>query len=131
MSTVAQKLGIKPGTIIAVDGQPLDDVSALLGDLPENVSVVPRTGSVADQVILAADGLTDLAFMLTRVWSEIARGGRLWVWYRKGANKAPRQGNGTPLHRDTLQVLLAQHGMVGVTLIAVDDTWSAMRVREV
>ncbi|HEX4402198.1 MAG TPA: hypothetical protein VHZ98_12820 [Galbitalea sp.] len=65
--------------------------------------------------------------MLPGVWDAIATGGRLWVWYRKGAKAHDGK---VPLHRDTLQALLAEHGMDGVTLISVDDTWSSMRVRE-
>jgi hypothetical protein len=130
MSTVAQKLGIKPDTRVAVDGQPVADLQTLLGELPEGVEVTARTGALADQVLLAADGLADLAYMLGGVWNEIAPGGRLWIWYRKGATRSRPQGNDVPLHRDTLQALLAEHGMDGVTLISVDETWSAMRVRE-
>jgi hypothetical protein len=130
MSTVAQKLGITAGTSIVVDGHPVDDVVSMLGELPDAVTVSERTGAVADQVLLVADGLAELAPMLDNVWNEISPGGRLWVWYRKGANKSKTQGSEAPLHRDTLQALLADHGMDGVTLISVDDTWSSMRVRE-
>ena len=130
MSTIAQKLGIKPGTTIAVDGHPLAEVRELLGELPGDVVVSVRSGALADQVLLVADGLTELAPMLESVWSGVAPDGRLWVWYRKGANRSAAQGGEVPLHRDTLQALLAKHGMDGVTLISVDDTWSSMRVRE-
>jgi hypothetical protein len=131
MSTVAQKLGIKTGATVAVDGQPLEYVSGLIGELPADVTMAPRSGTVSDQVILAADGLSDLAPMLDGVWNLIRPDGRLWVWYRKGANKTKAQGSEVPLHRDTLQELLAEHGMDGVTLISVDDRWSAMRVKQV
>jgi hypothetical protein len=130
MSSVAQKLGIASGMTVAVDGQPLTDVRELLGELPADVTVDARTGAPVDQVLLAADGLSDLASMLSGVWDAVSPGGRLWVWYRKGANKARAQASETPLHRDTLQVLLAEHAMDGVTLISVDDIWSAMRVKQ-
>ena len=130
MSTVAQKLGIKPGATIAVDGHPLAEVREQLGELPDGVVVSVRSGALADQVLLVADGLAELAPMLESVWNEVAPGGRLWVWYRKGANRSAAQGSKVPLHRDTLQALLAKHGMDGVTLISIDDTWSSMRVRE-
>jgi hypothetical protein len=130
MGTVAQKLGIRAGTTVAVDGQSVTDIREMLGELPDDVGVSERTGALADQVILAADGLAHLAYMLGGVWTEIAPGGRLWVWYRKGATRSRPQGDEVALHRDSLQALLAEHGMDGVTLISVDDTWSAMRVRE-
>jgi hypothetical protein len=130
MSTLAQKLGIRPGSRVAADGRPLAEVLELLDALPEGVAVSPRTGQRVDQVLLVANGLADLAPMLDGVWNEVASGGRLWVWYRKGANKSRAKGSEVPLHRDTLQALLAEHGMDGVTLISVNDTWSSMRVRE-
>ena len=131
MSTVAQKLGIRPGTTVAVDGQPLPEFHRLLGELPAGVVVAARSGAPADQILIAANGVSDLTSMLGGAWSEVAPGGRLWVWYRKGASRARAEGHEVPLHRDTLQALLAEHRMDGVTLISVDDTWSSMRVREV
>jgi hypothetical protein len=130
MSTVAQKLGIKPDAIVAVGGHPVSEVRELLGQLPDGVTATQRSGAAADQVLLVADGLADLASMLDGVWDEVAPGGRLWVWYRKGANRSRAQGSEARLHRDTLQTVLAEHGMDRVTLISVDDTWSSMRVRK-
>ena len=130
MSTVAHKLGIKPGDVVVADGQPLTYMRDLLGELPSGVTISGRTGSRAHQVLLAVDGLDELPAKLAGIWDEITPNGRLWIWYRKGASKSAVKGSGTPLHRDTLQALLADHSMDGVTLISVDDTWSAMRVRE-
>jgi hypothetical protein len=130
MGTVAQKLGITPGATIAVDGQLAADVAELLGELPDGVLVSQRTGAGANQVIVAANGLADLPAMLDGVWNEVIPGGRVWVWYRKGARRAEAPVGDLPLHRDTLQALLAEHGMDGVTLISVNDTWSAMRIKQ-
>ena len=127
MSTAARKLGIKAGNAVVVDGMSIDETKRLLGELPDGVAVSDRSGTPADQVILVADDLAGLALKLGGVWDEVAPGGRLWVWYRKGARP---QGSDVPLHRDTLQALLAEQGMDGVTLVSVDDTWSSMRVRE-
>jgi hypothetical protein len=127
MSTVAQKLGIKPGMTIASAGLPQAETAALLGPVPNGVRLLSRGVELADQLILAASSLDELDGMLVGSWDEIASGGRLWVWYRKGAKAA---GDATPLHRDTLQSLLAEHGMDGVTLVSIDDRWSAMRVKQ-
>jgi hypothetical protein len=129
MSTVADKQGIKPGASVVVDGHSLAEVKELLGELPAGVTLSGRNGGRAHQLIVVANGLDDLAGKLDGVWDEIAPDGRLWVWYRKGANRSAAQGGIAPLHRDTLQALLAEHGMDGVTLISVNDVWSAMRVK--
>jgi hypothetical protein len=130
MSTVAQKLGIKPDTRIAIDGLSVDATANLVGESPDGVVLSARDGSPVDQLILVAESLSDVASQLSGVWYEIVDGGRLWVWYRKGASRSRAQGSETPLHRDTLQAVLAEHGMDGVTLISIDDTWSSMRVRK-
>ena len=44
--------------------------------------------------------------------------------YPKGGRKA-----GTDLNRDILWNLMQGRGLVGVTLVAVDNEWSAMRFR--
>jgi hypothetical protein len=128
MSTVAQKLGINSGSSVGVAGLTVGEASELVGELPNGVNLRLRDGSLVDQLILAAHSLSDLEAMLPHSWEEIAPSGRLWVWYRKGVKS---QGSGARLHRDTLQTLLAQHGMDGVTLISVNDTWSSMRVKQV
>ena len=45
----------------------------------------------------------------------------LWVAYRKGAKN---------FHRDTLGKLMETFGFSGVAMVAVDDTWSALRVKK-
>ena len=44
--------------------------------------------------------------------------------YPKGGAKA-----GTDLNRDVLWQLVGPRGWTGVSLVAIDDTWSAMRFR--
>ena len=46
----------------------------------------------------------------------------LWVAYRKGDRS---------FHRDTLAKLMETFGFTGVAMVAVDDTWSALRVKTV
>ena len=50
--------------------------------------------------------------------------GLLWICYPKGGRKA-----GTDLNRDILWKLMEERGLAGVTLVAVDESWSAMRFR--
>ncbi|MGH9198205.1 MAG: hypothetical protein ACRD1T_21040 [Acidimicrobiia bacterium] len=50
-------------------------------------------------------------------------GGRLWIAYPKG--KAIK----TDLNRDTLNEHLQQRKWQGVSLVAIDDIWAAMRFK--
>ncbi len=49
--------------------------------------------------------------------------GLIWVAYPKGGALE------TDLNRDVLREVLAKHGLQGVSLVALDETWSATRFR--
>lgn len=123
--TTATKLGIGRGSWVAGWGIEQEALLALLGPLPDQVEVTasPRDGAPDESAQIAlmfADTLADVHDRVEAAWQSVAADGRLWVAYRKGAK---------PLHRDTLQEALTSHGLTGVTLVALDPTWSAMRVR--
>lgn len=124
ISPLAKKLGIKPGMAVAVLGAP-DGAVALLAPLPSGATVsvsADRTG--ADCVLLFVPDAATLAISLPAAIAAGVAGGLLWVAYPKGGVKA-----GTDLNRDILWARLGDAGLTGVTLVAVDATWSAMRAR--
>jgi hypothetical protein len=94
-------------------------VTQLLGELPDGVAVTD-SADVADVVILFADDVAAVTESAVPALTRATAAGRFWIAYRKGAK---------PLHRDTLQAALAGLGLDGVTLVSLDDTWSAMRVK--
>ncbi|MCL1918279.1 MAG: hypothetical protein FWG14_08180 [Peptococcaceae bacterium] len=52
--------------------------------------------------------------------------GYLWVCYPKGTSKKYKN---VDCNRDTLREAIKQHGFEGVSMISLDDAWSAMRFR--
>ncbi len=50
----------------------------------------------------------------------------LWLAYPKGSSKKYK---GVDLNRDTLHELMAELGLDGVSLVALDADWSAMRFK--
>src|ERR1700761_8653518 len=99
----------------------------LLGHPASDAASLGLAGLVASEpveetsiVVLVANSVEDVLEKARGAFEPVADGGRLWIAYRKGAK---------PLHRDTLQDALHQVGLDGVTLIALNDEWSAMRVR--
>ena len=127
--STSQKLGIKPGMTVVATGQPLAAVAGILGVLPEEATLADFAGA-ADVAILFADCLDDVRSSAPAAWSSVAPDRRMWVAYRKGASK---RGAATevPLHRDTLQATLGEIGLTGVTLVALDEVWSALRVKPI
>ncbi len=50
-----------------------------------------------------------------------------WIAYPKGSSKKYQ----ADLNRDSLHALLEQHGFDGVSLVALDEDWSALRFKQV
>ena len=49
----------------------------------------------------------------------------LWITYPKGSSKKYQ----ADINRDSLHALMEKHGFDGVSLVALDDDWSAMRFK--
>jgi hypothetical protein len=50
----------------------------------------------------------------------------LWVAYPKGTSKKYK----SDYNRDTGHALMEKHGLAGVSLVSLDDDWSAMRFKK-
>jgi hypothetical protein len=123
ISALAKKLGVKPG-MSAVVVNPPDDVLDLFQPLPEGATVsAGSAGTSADLVLIFARNASDVTAALPDA-VPVAGSGLLWIAYPKGGKRV-----GTDLNRDILWQQVQGSGLAGVTLVAVDDTWSAMRFR--
>lgn len=121
MDPIARKLLIKPGNRVALIDPPTG-YAERLQPLPDGAELVDLQPELDVLQVFVQDraALDRVAPSLGSVRS----GGILWVCYPKGGRKA-----GTDLNRDLLWEALGQVGLTGVTLVSVDDTWSAMRFR--
>jgi hypothetical protein len=123
----AVKLGITSGAKVRVQGTaPADAVRVL--DVPP--TVIERQASALVSVLFA-DDVADVTKGARKALSATLPGGRTWVAYRKGASRRSADAPTAALHRDTLQATLLTLGLGGVTLVSLDDEWSAMRIKEV
>jgi hypothetical protein len=129
--TTVEKLGIKTGYTTLVLGQPLPAALGLLGQPIFGAAFVDESASQRPVVLLFADTVAEIRARARNAFDQTTPDGRFWIAYRKGAGRTRTAGDPAPLHRDTLQAALAELGLDGVTLISIDDTWSAMRVKAV
>lgn len=118
--TTAEKLGVKAGSSVLLLGAP-EGWSP--GPLPA-AATMTEDQETPDLAVLFAPDAAALEAGIQNAVAALPLDGLLWVAYRKGGAKA-----GTDLNRDLLQDRLSAHGLTGVTLISLDDTWSGMRVR--
>lgn len=114
--SVASKLQIKPGQSVCVIGRPQD---ATL-DLGISLS---RDPAEADAVIVYCGARDDLEQLSVPLLAAARRDAVTWVAYPKAGQL------GTDLNRDKLAAALQTEGVRPVRQIAIDDVWSALRLR--
>lgn len=117
---LATKLGIKPDSLILLDGAP-DGFD--LGEVPDGVQVQRRPGLQPYPVIVCF--CPDRA-RLVRRWPVLhpltTTAGALWIAWPKGASGVP-----TDLDEGFVRDHALTHGRVDVKIAAIDDVWSGLK----
>ncbi len=114
---LAKKLLVRAGSRVAVVGAPPSI------DLVLPPEAKPADKGPADIVLVYAKNAAGVRPALAKAGKIIADGGVLWVAYPKAGQL------GTDLNRDVLARALVAEGLEPVSQIAVDDVWSALRVK--
>lgn len=116
----AAKGGIKPGTSVAIlNGVP--EIVAALG-LPSDVRFV---GPIDAQVVfLFVNTRAELDRHMPSAVTPLAPHAVIWVCFRKGSRAA-----GLDMSRNDVWAVAERLGMRPLGLIAIDETWSAFRLR--
>ena len=123
ISALARKLLVKPGQRMVLLNAPAGYAEAL-APLPEGVAVSTAPAADADFVQVFVKDSAELHSLGPQAIGSARPDGLLWICYPKKSSKVA-----TDLTRDVLWDLVKQYGVVGVTLVSIDDTWSAMRFR--
>lgn len=118
----AQKLNLKPGQALALVNPPDGMTGALAAQLPEN-PLFSGAVSQAEAVLVFLTQQAE-AGSLAGIYASLKTGGLAWAAYPKGGSKVP-----TDLNRDILWKLIEPLGWRPVRMVALDETWSAMRFR--
>jgi hypothetical protein len=118
---LATKLLVKPDARVLLLNAPIG-YARKLEPLPQGATVTDKRGKADVVVAFVRDGaeLKRLAPSFGALEDEAV----LWVAYPKGGSKA-----GTDVDRDSLHSAMEKHELIGVTLVALDEAWSAMRFR--
>ncbi len=120
---LAKKMQMKAGQRVLLLNPPADYLERL-APLPEGVELVETPEGQFDFVQIFVKNMEDLQKFLPVAAQAVKHDALLWIAYPKGGAKA-----GTDLNRDILWNAVAQHNLSGVTLVSLDETWSAMRFR--
>jgi hypothetical protein len=120
---LVKKLKLKPGQRAAVVNAP-DGYVEGLGPLPEGVEISRQLDGAFDWVQVFVKTQAALEHVLPGVASALKPTGMLWISYPKGTSKIQ-----TDLTRDKGWGALQPLDLKWLTLISVDDTWSAFALR--
>jgi hypothetical protein len=119
---LAKKLGFKPGFSAAYVNAP-DDFAALLGELPDGVTVRRQLRGPLDLVVCFVIARRDLEKRLPALRRALAPAGMLWIAWPKRASDV-----GTDMTEDVVRDVALPTGLVDTKVAAIDATWSGLRL---
>lgn len=121
MPDVARKLLVKPGSTVRLVDAPLG-ADELLGPLPTGERRA-ASGS-ADVVVVFVADLAGFTASIEALRREARSSKAAWVAYPKKSS-----GRSEGLGRDVIRTTLDATDITPVTQVALDETWSALRLR--
>jgi hypothetical protein len=118
---VVQKLGLKPGFRIFVDGLSVA-YSDIVGELPADMMMAKAAKAPLDAVHLFVTEAKGLAAKLRSYRQAIAPDGMIWVsWPKKSSGVA------TDLTEKEVRETALANGLVDIKVCAVDEVWSGLK----
>jgi hypothetical protein len=120
---LARKLQIRSGSRTLVINPP-EGYLDVLSPLPAGASLAASGDGPFDVVQLFARHRSELAAAIGQAIATAGEDGILWVSYPKLTS-----GSASDLSRQAVWDALAGTGWEPVTQVAVDETWSALRIR--
>jgi hypothetical protein len=121
-SPLAKKLKLQPGMRAAVIGAPAGYVDRLAGH--EDVLFSDRLDGRFDWIQVFARTSAELAAVVAALTAAIEPDGRIWISYPKASSKLQ-----SDLTRDKGWQPLDGGDLMWLSLVSVDETWSAFGLR--
>jgi hypothetical protein len=119
--SVVQKLGIKPGFCIFVDGAP-SNYAGLVGALPDDVKLAAWPEPPLHMVHVFAMQAAELAGKLRIFRTKIAPDGMIWVSWPKKSSGVPTDLTDVVVRNAALPL-----GLVDIKVCAIDEVWSGLK----
>jgi hypothetical protein len=120
---LVKKLSIKPKQRIIILNAP-DGYREQLGELPADVELTTTLNGTFDLVHVFVKNKAEIDQHTPTAIQAVKPGGLLWFSYPKKSAKIP-----TDISRDVGWDAVLNAGWRPVTLISIDDVWSAFRFR--
>ena len=123
---LAKKLLLHKAHRVLILNEPEGYLARLQTELPDGVELLKEPTDNVDFVHLFVKDSLELKQFLGVTIQSAKKDAIIWVSYPKKTSKIK-----SDLNRDILVVLLHEVGHEGVSMISIDNTWSAMRVRPI
>ncbi len=123
IALLAQKLQLKASQRLSVLNVPEGYLGKLKTAMARNTVSGPAQGK-CDAVLVFVNDLAQAHKFFPRAIAAVKPDGLLWIAYPKGGSTTK-----TDVNRDRLWEATAKTGWRPVRLVAIDETWSAMRFR--
>jgi hypothetical protein len=127
MNAVLKKLLYKGQSPVLLLGAP-PEAAALARAFGAPAHSKPAAATRYGFVLAFARSLGELDAIAKTAAGALADGALFWSAYPKGTSKKYK---GADINRDTGHARMKKLGFEGVSLIAIDDDWSAMRFKKV
>ncbi len=121
-SPLARKLKLRPESRAAVVGAPTSYIRRL--DPPPGATIRSDLDGPLDWIQVFVRTTADLAAIVGPLTKALAPTGRAWISYPKGSSKMQ-----TDLTRDKGWGPLEGADLMWLSLVSIDDTWSAFGLR--
>ncbi len=120
---VARKLGMNPGMRALIIAPPPGYLK-LLAPLPDGLTVSSRAEGMYPFVQVFATRLAEISTFAKKLPKHAAPNALVWISYPKKTSKV--EGD---LSRDVIREAMSARGWRAVSIVAIDEVWSALRFR--
>jgi len=118
-----KKLGIKPGSRVAVVSAPDGFLESILQPLPDAVELRSRARGPLDVLVFFTKRRAELERRFDTLVNALDRAGALWVAWPKGTS-----GVATDLTENAVREVALPKGLVDNKVAAIDDVWSGLKL---
>jgi hypothetical protein len=123
MKPVSRKLGMNPGMRALIIAPPAGYLN-LLTPLPDGLTVSSRAAGSYPFVQVFVTRLSEIRKLAEKLSKHAAPNALVWISYPKKTSKA--EGD---LSRDVIREAMSVSGWRAVSIVAIDEVWSALRFR--
>jgi predicted CoA-binding protein len=123
--SIVQRLFIKEGYTVLFVNVPRG-YRSMMGKLPPKVKVLSQTSKPIDFIQVFVSSKKEFEDQLPKLKDLLTQKGLLWVTYPKLTSKQK-----SDINRDSIWAYAQTLGLGPVAMIAIDETWSAFRLKKV